>query len=96
MTEREPCTCGAEINYTEGICRNGHPNTWIWQRDQEPADWRNNPALLRDDNGAILKAEDFGLVAGSKFYASYVRDHPEYPWPAWIRQQACETSEETT
>jgi hypothetical protein len=32
VTDREPCTCGAEINYIEGICRNGHPNTWVFRQ----------------------------------------------------------------
>lgn len=37
---------------------------------------------------AILRPEDVGLTPGDKIRASYVRDHPEYPWPEWMRAQA--------
>lgn len=34
---REPCTCGAEINYADGYCRNGHFNAWIFRKDARGA-----------------------------------------------------------
>lgn len=48
------------------------------------------PGLLQDGNGQLFRAADFGLVAGEKLRAEYVRDHPEYPWPAWLLAQVDE------
>lgn len=28
---RVRCTCGAEINYAEKVCRNGHGQAWMWE-----------------------------------------------------------------
>lgn len=54
-------------------------------------DWRKNPLVVFcDDNGVPLKASDFGLKPGDKIRASYVREHPEMPWPQWILKQAGE------
>jgi hypothetical protein len=89
VTDREPCTCGAEIDCP---CRNWAVQdirtSNLWGIEHHPA--CDGTGRRRDtaEAAAISVTDDVGLTAGEKIRASYVRDHPEYPWPVAIRLTA--------
>lgn len=64
---------------------------WADRAEAARDSMRADDALLPLQVGAQpLHPSDFGLVAGEKIRASYVLEHPEYPWPEWVRRQAAE------